>query len=197
MHADRLRRLVQCLVGAEMQIDVGQESLRIAADDGKHQGEVVMCSADYGLRTATDPDPCLEWAVLDRRKDVLVDQRWAQLPLPGDGLLLQERGEQLELLVEQLFILVERKAEKAKGFGERASSKDNLGTSIRSCVECGEAFKNANGIVRTQDGGGRTEPDSFGAGCDRRQHDLGCRHDEIPAMMFADSDEVDAHFVGQ
>src|ERR1700716_1219885 len=128
MHANGLRRLVQCLVGAGMQIDVGQESLRIAADDGKHQGEIVMCRADYGFRTAADPDPCLERAVLDRREDVLVDQRWAQLPLPRDGLLLQKRGEQIELLVEQLFILVERKAEKAKRFGERASAEDDLGT---------------------------------------------------------------------
>src|ERR1700738_4351645 len=100
MHANRLRRLLQCLVSAEMQIDVGQEPLGIAADDGKHQGEVVTCSADYGFRAATDPDPCLERAVLDRREDVLVDQRWAQLALPGDGLLLQQRGEQIELLVE-------------------------------------------------------------------------------------------------
>src|SRR6201987_2575499 len=81
MHADRLRWPLKLLVGAEMQIDVGQEPLRIAADDGKHQREVVACRADYGFRASADTDPRLKRAMLDRREDQLVAQRRAHLAL--------------------------------------------------------------------------------------------------------------------
>jgi len=52
------------------------------------------------LRTADDADPGFERAAFDRRKDSLVRQGRASVALPRDGIVLQDRGEQIEFLVK-------------------------------------------------------------------------------------------------
>jgi hypothetical protein len=70
-----------------------------------------MRGADDRLRASAHPDPGPERAEFDRRKHHLVLQRRAQSALPAHRLLLQQRREQVELLLEQFFILPEVEAE--------------------------------------------------------------------------------------
>src|SRR5882757_7410635 len=130
MHADRLDRALELLEGALVEVDIGREPFWIAADDRQHQRQVVTRRAYHGLGAAADADPGFQPAVLDWRKHTLVVERRAQLALPVNRLLLQELGEQVELLLEQRFILAEVETEQREGFGERAAAQDHFGASV-------------------------------------------------------------------
>src|SRR5277367_3734354 len=56
VYADLPRGLAQLRIGAKVEIDIGPEPLRIAADDGEHQRQIVAHSADDGFRAAADAD---------------------------------------------------------------------------------------------------------------------------------------------
>jgi hypothetical protein len=62
-------------VGAVVEIDERQKSLRLAADDGEHQRQIVMHGAHHRFRAAADSDPGFERAVLDLRKYRLMSER--------------------------------------------------------------------------------------------------------------------------
>lgn len=135
--------------------------------------------------------------MLDRRIDPLVPQRRTQLAFPAHRLLRQQGREQIELLLEQLFVFAQVEAEQRKGFGERAAAEDHLGASIRDCIERGKALEHADRIVRGQHRHRRAEMDALGARCDRRQHGLRRGDRKIGAVVFAETDEVEAELVGQ
>ncbi len=156
-----------------------------------------MRRAQHRLRRAADADPGLQPAGFGFRKDALVLQRRAGAALPGDRLLLQDGGKQIELVVEQLFVLVEVEAEQRKRLDERAAAEDDLGAAVGDGVQGGEALKHPDRIVRRQHRHRGAEPDAAGAGRDRGQHHLRRRHREVGAVMFADADEIDAGLIGQ
>src|ERR1700722_15229819 len=103
MNADRLRRLAELRKGAMIENNQRQKPLGIPADDGEHQRQIVARGADDRFRAAADADPSSELAAFDRRKDALVVQRRAYRTLPGHGLPLEQRREQIELFLEQFF----------------------------------------------------------------------------------------------
>ena len=105
--------------------------------------------------------------------------------------------EQIQLLLEQHFVITERKTEQRKGLGEGATAEDHFGTAVRQRIDGREALEHANRIVGRQYGDGGAETDPLRARGDGRQHDFGRGHREIGAMMFADADEVDAELVGK
>src|SRR5262249_49390722 len=128
--ADRLHRFAKLLERLEIEVDKRSKSRRRAADDGKHEREVVLRGAYNRFGAAADADPGLEFSVFDWRKTALVAERRPQLALPGHALLGGQRCEQAEFFLKQLLVLVEIKAKQRKGFDERAAPKDDFGTSI-------------------------------------------------------------------
>ena len=68
--------------------------------------------------------------------------------MPRDRLLREHGGEQIELLVEQLLVLVEVEAEERKRFDKGATSEDDLGAPIRHRIQRRKSLENPNGIVR-------------------------------------------------
>ena len=129
--------------------------------------------------------------------DALVLQRRPQRALPCHRLFLQHGGEQIELLVEQLLVLLQVEAEQRKRLGEGAAPEDDLGAPVRDRVDGGEALKHADRIVGRQHRHGRAEPDALGAACDRGQHDFRRGDREVRAVVLADADGIDADLVGE
>ena len=119
------------------------------------------------------------------------------MALPGHRLIFKERGKQIELLLEQRFVLGQIKSEQRKRLGERAAPQNHFGAPVGSGVERREALKHPDRIVRRQHRHRRAEMNALGARGDRRQHDLGRRYGKIRPVVLAKADEVDAHFVGE
>ena len=197
MHADGLHRPAVLLEGPVIEIDIGLETPRIAADDGQHQGEIVMRGAHHRLRAAAHAHPGLERAAFEGRIHRLAAQGRAQLALPGHRLLLEQRREEIELFFEERFVLLQVVAEQRKGLGEGAAAEDDFGAAVRQGIDGGKALEDAHGIVGTEHRDGRAEADAPGARGHRRQHHLGRGHREIGAVVFAHADEVQADLVGE
>ena len=106
-------------------------------------------------------------------------------------------GEQVELLLEQLFVLVEWVPEQRERLGERATPEDHLGAPVRHRVDGGEALEHADRVVGAEHRHRGPEADAFGASRDRGEHRLGRGHGEVVAVVFADAEEVEAEAVGE
>src|ERR1700687_5004273 len=90
----------------------------------------------------------------ERRTEVLVRERGAELARPGDGLGPQQAHEQVELLFEDLLVVVEVVSEERERLDQRAASGDQLRSAVRHRIEGGELGVHANGALRAQDGDG-------------------------------------------
>jgi len=84
MHADLAHRSAELCKGAVIEVDIRAKAIWIAANDGKHQRQIVVSRANDGFRTATDPNPGLESAAFDRRKYPLIGEGRARLASPHD-----------------------------------------------------------------------------------------------------------------
>ncbi len=171
--ADRLDGSLQLSEGALIEIDVRDEALGIAADDGQHHRQVISRGADHRLRAAADADPGLEWLVALAWEDLLVDQGSAGSALPGHGPLADQRREEIELLLEQLVVLRKLEAEEREGLGEGPAAQDYLGAAVRGRVQGRVALEDADRVVGTQHRDGRAELDARRQTRDRRQHHFG------------------------
>ena len=116
---------------------------------------------------------------------------------PDVGVGTDEVGEEIELLVEQKFVIVEFIAEEGEAFGEGAAPEDHLGPAVREGVEGGQPLENADRIIGGKHGDGRAEADAAGARGDGGKHDLGGGNGEIGAVMFAHAKEMHADLIGQ
>src|SRR3569623_458850 len=197
MHAERLNLRFALLMGATVKIDERREALRIAADDRKHQRQLVIGRTHHRLRRAADADPRLQPPVLNRREDALVDERRTDRTFPGDRLLLEHLDEQIELLLKQLLVLIERKTEQRNGFGERAAPENDFRAAVRGRIKRRETLKHPDRIVRRQHRDGGAEADTFCLSRDRGPHSFRRGDREFITMMFAKADEVDAETVGE
>ena len=130
MHGDRQRRLAELREGAVIEIDIGTEARRVAADDGERQRQFVARRAHDRFRAAADADPGAQRLALDRRKDALVLQRRPRPALPGHGVGADQRGKEVELVLEQHFVLREVVAEQRKGLDEGAAAERDLGAPV-------------------------------------------------------------------
>ena len=110
---------------------------------------------------------------------------------------LDQGGEERELLLEQVVVVLERVAEQRERLGERAAAEDHLGAAVGDGVEGGEALVDADGVVGAEDGDGGAELDPRGPGGDGGQDDFGGADGEVGAVVLADAEEVDAELVGQ
>src|SRR5262249_46450612 len=132
MHADRLCRFANLRISAMVKLDIGFEAARIAADDGQHQRQIVMHSAHHRFRTADDADPGPQRSLFDRWIDALVVERRPDGALPADRLVAQEMSENIELLLEQPFVVGELVTEQWKRLDEGAAADGDLGAAVRS-----------------------------------------------------------------
>ena len=83
--------------------------------------------------------------------NLLITQRRAMLPRPGDALVRTNLEEQAKLLIEQLIVVPQVETEERVGLGEGTAPGDDLGTSPRDQVKCGELVKDPDRIGGTQD----------------------------------------------
>ena len=86
---------------APIQVAENGEPVGVAADDGEGEGEPAFGGPNDGLRRATDGDPDRQRVLHRSRVDRLVLERWAEPAGPGDGLVVADGEEQVELLGEQ------------------------------------------------------------------------------------------------
>ena len=135
-----------------VKIDVRREARGVAADDREHERHPVSRRADDRLRAAADPDPGGQAAGFGRRKDRLVGERRTDAALPGDRLLLEHVGEEVELLLEQLLVLAQFEAEERERLGERPATQDDLGPAVRHGVERREPLEHPDRVVRAEHG---------------------------------------------
>ena len=87
MHADLAHRPAELCKSAVIEVHIRTKAIWIAANDGKHQRQIVVSRANDGFRTATDPNPGLERAAFDRRKYALIGEGRARLASPCDWLV--------------------------------------------------------------------------------------------------------------
>ena len=129
--------------------------------------------------------------------DILVVEGSTGLALPGDRAALEQLGEEVGLLLEQLLVVGKVVPEERKRVDARASSEDDLGPTAGDGVERGVALEHADRIVRAQHGDGGPDADAGRARGDRGEHDVGGRQREVIGVVFADPEEVDADLVGE
>ena len=201
MDANRQRSVPQLGQRPIVDLDVRLEPPRIAADDGQRQREAVPRGPHHRLRTAADSNPGRERRALHRRKDPDAVERRTHRSLPLyrlPGMVgVPEGREDRQLLLEQDLVVVQRIAEQGKRLGERATSQNDLGSSVGNGVQGAEALIDPNGVVGAEHGDGGAELHPLGAAGDGREQHLGGADREIRAMVLAHAEEVHADPVGQ
>src|SRR5688572_28995736 len=111
MNANRQLWRSQLCECAAVQIDVRLEPRRAAADDREGQWQPMLCRAHDRLGAATDADPGTKPPTFDRRIHELIRQPAAHAPRPCHRLLIEKLDEEIQLLLEQLVVLLERVTE--------------------------------------------------------------------------------------
>jgi hypothetical protein len=197
VHAERVRGGAELLGRAPVQLDVGSEPGRIAADDGEHDRQAVPGGAHDRLRGAADADPGGDPTCLGLGVDVGVDQRRAQLTGPADRLLVEELHEQLELLLEQPLVVDQVVAEEREALGEGAAPHDDLDPAGGDALERGEPLVDPDRVVAAQHGDSGADPHPRRTSCDRGEHDLRSGDRVLRAVVLTDREDVDAELVGQ
>ncbi len=91
---------------------------------------------------------------------------------PGHGLLLEQFGEERDLLLEQHVVVVQVVAEEGERFREGATPEDDLGPAIRECVHGRKPLEHADWIVGAQHSYTGSEMDTVGTRSDASQHSL-------------------------
>src|SRR6266446_9948506 len=130
MHTDRQRRVSVLLESSFVELDQRCESARRPSDDSQHQWEAVAGGPDHRLGTAPDANPRGQMSLWEGRTEVLVSERGAELARPGDGLVSQQAGEQVELLLEELLVVGEVVSEERERLNQRAATDDQLCSAV-------------------------------------------------------------------
>jgi hypothetical protein len=107
------------------------------------------------------------------------------LPCQVTRRVLEQRGKQIELFVEQGFVFGQIETEQRKRLGERAAAKDYFSTPVGDGIERREALKDADRIVRRQHSHRGAETDAFGARGNGGEYDIGGGNREVWAVVLA------------
>jgi hypothetical protein len=108
-----------------------------------------------------------------------------------------EGEEEIEFFCEEVIVVFELEAEEREGFDEGAAACDNFGASIGDKVKGCELLKDADGIGGAENSDGGGEADIFCAcGC-CREDDGGRGVEVFHAVVLAQSETVEANFIGQ
>jgi len=131
------------------------------------------------------------------RHDILVAQRCAGLALPGDRSALEQLGEEVGFLFEEVLVVGKVVTEERERVDTGTSSEDDFCPTAGDGVECGVALKHPDGIVRAQYRDRRPEVDAGRARGDRAEYHVGGRQREVIGVVFTDPEEVHADLVGK
>src|SRR5215216_1859580 len=124
-------------------------------------------------------------------------QRRAESARPRHRLVTGNGKQQVQLLVEQLVVVIQRVAEQRKRLGERATSDHQL------CPPTGEQIKGDEVLVHPYRIGGAQHRDSaaeldpLSLPGDNGQHDFGCRGSHVRTVVLSDPVDLQPEFVGQ
>src|SRR3989441_517959 len=119
------------------------------------------------------------------------------LALPRDPLSLPDAKEQLEFLLEQLVVVGQVVAEQRERFGERPATGHDLGPPTGDEIQRREVLEYTNRVVRAEHGDGARQADAFGARGGSGKDDRGRGHDELGAVMLADTEDVEPDLIGE
>ena len=197
VHADRQRGSPEALEGLVEELGERREPRRGPADDREHQREPVVRGADDRLGAAADTDPDREGPGFEMWHDILVVKGRARLALPGDRAALEQLGEEVGLLLEEVLVVGEVVAEERERVDAGTSPEDDFRPTAGDRVERRVALEHADRIVRAQDGDGGPDVDPGRARGDRGEHDVGGRQREVVGVVLTDPEEVDADLVGE
>ena len=123
--------------------------------------------------------------------------RGASRTAPRDRSGLEQLGEQIQLVVEELVVLGQVVAEERIGLGKGSAAENDLGTPVRQTVDGREALEDAHRIIGAEHGDGGAEENPGRPGGDRAEDDLGRRDRKVAAMMLADAEGVEPDLVGE
>src|SRR5260370_4567977 len=99
VHTDALHRLPIPSESSLVKLDERQEPDRRPADYRQHQPEAVARGPAHPLRTAAHANPHGPSSLWQRRTEVLIRERRAELARPRDWLVPQQAREKVELLL--------------------------------------------------------------------------------------------------
>ena len=129
--------------------------------------------------------------------DGLVLERGAMTARPGHALLVPQLDQQVQLLGEQRFVVVEIMAEQRKGFDEGTAARHDLRPAAGELVEGREILEDADGVVRAQHGDGAREDDALRARDGGGQHHRGGGDGVVGAVMLAEAEDIEPHLIGE
>src|SRR5690348_12666124 len=118
----RLAFVAEFTPRAPIEIREGCKARSLAADDGERERKAVPGRAHDRLRRAADGDPDRQLLLHGPRPHTGVLEGRAMLALPRHALLVADRNQQLELLLEQLVVVVEVVPEERERLDERTAA---------------------------------------------------------------------------
>ena len=176
----------------------GREPLGQTPDDGDRHRQAQRAGAERRFRGATHGDPdrqrILHGAGVDAHPAV---QRRTMPARPRDALVLAERDQQLQLLLEQLVVVVEVVAEQRERLREGAAPGHDLGATTRQEIERREVLEHPDRVIGADDAHRTGEPDALGALRGGGQHHRRRGHDQVGPVMFTDAEDIQAELVGE
>ncbi len=110
--------------------------------------------------------------------------------------VLTDGEQQPQLLREHVVVVLEVHAEQAERLDERTAPRDDLGAAVADQVEGGEVLVQPDRIGGGQHRHGTGQPDAAGGLGDRGQRDGGVGDCEVPAVVLAETEDVQAGLVG-
>ena len=170
--ADRQRRLAELGEGLVVELDVGGEAARVAADDGEREREAVAGGPHDRFGAAADADPGASGGARPAGNARPSTGGRRCPPWTGWPALGSRGGEQGELLLEQVVVVLERVAEQRERLGERARPRITSARPLDSASRVEKRWKTRTGssVLRTVTA---VRARSAGPGGDGGQDDFG------------------------
>src|SRR5207244_5641235 len=199
VRVDAPARLRGIVTGAparlSVEVDERYETARLTADDREREREAEPSRACAGLGLTAHSDPCGR-RILNRTREhrQVLDGRTVRAT-PGDAFTFPDPEKKPELFLKEFVVVSEVVAEQGKRFGERAAARHDLGTPVGDEVERREVLKDPDRIVGADDADRARETYPLRAS-GRGGEDHGWRrHDELAAVMLAQTVDVEADLV--
>src|SRR2546425_11035722 len=111
-------------------------------------------------------------------------------------LVLADRQQQLELLLEEGVVVLQPESEERKRLDGRPTANDHLRAAAREQIEGGEVLKGANRVLGAQHGDRAGQTNALRPCRGGAENDGRSRIQELAAVMFTNAERVQADLVG-
>ena len=166
------------------------ELLGIAADDRVVDRQAEVAGSHRRLRVSAGRDPDVELLVVGARQDERVVERRAEPAAPGDALVSVELEQQVELLLVQLVVVGEARAEQRERFDERPTASRELDPAAGQQVDGRELLEDPDRVLGRQHGDRARETDATGDGRRGGKNGRGGADRILRPMVFPDAEPV-------